>query len=67
VSFDMNPMDDERDEEEMFVFAIAEMIQRHEVSKAKLHLRAYVDHVLRAQSANAKPASASAGGDTERS
>ena len=40
-----NPRDDEQDEEEIFVFAIAEMVQDGQVSKAKIHLRAYIDHV----------------------
>ena len=47
MSFDTSPMDEERDEEEMVVLAIAEMVQACEVSKAKLHLRAYIDHVER--------------------
>lgn len=44
MAFDMNPKDDERDEEEMFVLAIAEMVQSGNISLAKLHTRAYVDH-----------------------
>ena len=45
MAHDMNPRDDEQDEEEMFVFAIAEMVQAGEVSKAKLHTRAYIEYV----------------------
>ena len=42
-----NPIDDEQDEEEIFVFAIAEMVGRGDVSLAKIHLRAYINHVGR--------------------
>jgi len=45
MSFDMNPKDDERDEEEQFVFAIAELVQEGKVSVAKIHLRAYIEHL----------------------
>ncbi len=45
MSFDMNHRDDEQDEEEIFVFAIAEMVAAGKVSLAKVHLRSYIDHV----------------------
>lgn len=40
-----NPRDAEQDEEEQFLFAIAEMIQDGRVSLARIHLRAYIEHV----------------------
>jgi hypothetical protein len=46
MAFDMNPRDDERDEEEEFVLAIAGMIQDSQVSLAKIHTRAYIDHLV---------------------
>ena len=42
---EFNPRDDEQDEEEQFVFAIAEMVQEGKVTMAKIHLRSYIDHV----------------------
>jgi hypothetical protein len=46
MSYDMNPKDDEQDEEELFVFVIAELIDAHKVSQAKLHLRSYVQREI---------------------
>ncbi len=40
-----NPQDDEQDEEEQFIFTIAEMVQDGRISMAKIHLRSYIDHV----------------------
>lgn len=48
MSFNMNPRDDEQDEEEMFIFAIARMVQDGKISLAKVHLRAYIEHVREA-------------------
>jgi hypothetical protein len=39
-----NPMDDIQDEDEMFVFVIADLVQRGEVIKAKIHTRSYRDY-----------------------
>ena len=40
-----NPRDDDQDEEEQFVFTIAELVQEGKISLAKIHLRSYIDHV----------------------
>ena len=49
MSFDVNPRDDEQDEEELLVYAIAELIQEQKTSQAKLHLRAYIKKEIQKQ------------------